>query len=82
MLAPKMDNEEHLQETLDFTQPSFVFKPNEVHDWKQKGVYLVCKSCEIQHATYIGVEKIMVGINEKGQPILKKRLWVKTQHGK
>lgn len=70
----QMNNEEEpLQESIDFTQPDYVFTPNEVHDWRQQGGYLICKSCEIQHATYIGMEKIMVGTNEKGQPLLKKR---------
>ena len=66
-----MKNEE--EETLDFTKPDFEFKPNEIHNWRQQGYYLVCKSCDITHATYIGADKIMVGINDKGQPILKSR---------
>jgi hypothetical protein len=67
-----MNNEEPLQENLDFSRPDFVFKPNEQHDWRQQGPYLVCKSCEISHATYIGPGKIMTGVNEKGQPIISK----------
>lgn len=71
----EQSNEENEAETeiLDFTKPSFVFEPKEVHDWRQKGPYLVCKSCEIEHAVYIGMEKILVGLNENGQPILEKR---------
>jgi len=61
-----------LSETLDFNKPSFVFNPNENHEWRQKGPYLVCKSCELEHAIWIGMKKQMVGINDKGQPILKK----------
>lgn len=74
-----MSNEESIEkveeiiESLDFNNPSFTFKPNENHDWKQKGVYLVCKSCEIMHATYIGPDKIMVGLDEQGKPILKNK---------
>jgi len=30
-------------------------------------------SCEIQHAVWIGTEKMMMGIDKKGQPILKTR---------
>ena len=68
-----MENE-HEYEVLDFTKPTFEFRPNERHDWRQQGPYLVCKSCEIEHASYIGMKKLMVGINEQGQPILKNRL--------
>jgi len=69
----KNDETKELSEVLDFNKPSFVFKPKEHHDWKQKGPYLVCKSCEIEHAVWIGMDKIMVGINKEGKPILKKR---------
>lgn len=75
-----MNNEESTKngegsesELLDFDNPTYTFTPNDSHDWRQKGPYLVCKSCEIEHATYIGMEKIMVGINKKGMPILKER---------
>lgn len=60
-------------EQLDFTKPDFEFIPKEHHSWRQQGPYLVCKSCEIDHAVWIGMEKIMVGLNDKGQPILKVR---------
>ena len=52
--------------------PSFVFKPNEQHDWRQQGPYLICKSCEIEHATFIGVEKQLIGLEDDGKPILKR----------
>lgn len=61
------------QENLDFTKPNFVFKPNEAHEWRQQGPYLVCRSCELMHAVWIGMNKLMVGIDEKGKPVLKKR---------
>lgn len=63
---------EPLNEALNFDNPSFVFKPNEQHDWRQQGPYLVCKSCEIQHAVYVGMKKRLVGLDDKGQPILEK----------
>jgi len=69
----KKKNEEKATEILDFTNPSFVFRPNEHHEWRQKGPYLVCKSCELEHATYIGMDKVMVGLDKKGIPILKNR---------
>lgn len=61
-------------ETLDFNKPSFTFKPNENHNWRQQGPYIVCKSCELEHAIRVGMDKIMVGLNKKGQPILKNRV--------
>lgn len=61
------------EETLDFTRPDYIFKPQGNHLYRQAGYYLVCKSCEIQHAVWIGSHKIMVGTDEKGQPILKTR---------
>lgn len=71
-----MNNEEKddsIKESLDFTKPDYVFTPNENHDWRQQGPYLICKSCEIQHSTYIGMEKIMVGVDEQGKPLFKNR---------
>lgn len=60
-------------EILDFNKPSYSFIPKGHHEWRQRGPYLVCVSCELQHAVWIGVEKLMVGLNKKSQPILKKR---------
>jgi hypothetical protein len=59
---------------LDFNKPDYSFIPPNIHNWRQEGGYLICKSCELQHAVYIGMDKIMVGETESGQPILKKRL--------
>jgi hypothetical protein len=67
------EKDDSATEILDFSKPDFEFRPKEYHEWRQRGPYLVCTSCEIEHATYIGMEKIMVGLNDKGQPILKKR---------
>lgn len=68
----EQSNEEET-EVLDFNRPSFVFRPNERHDWRQQGPYLCCKSCELQHAVWIGMEKIICGLKEDGTPILKAR---------
>lgn len=67
------ETDEPIEETLDFTKPDFEFRPNELHEWRQQGPYLLCKSCDLEHATYIGMEKLLTGINEKGQPILIER---------
>lgn len=68
-----MSEQEVISEELDFAKPSFVFRPNEQHEWRQQGAYLVCKSCELQHAIYVGLGRRLVGLDEKGRPILKKR---------
>ena len=68
-----MKNEKKDTETLDFNNPSFKFSPNENHQWRQQGYYLICKSCELQHAVYIGPKKLLVGLEEDGTPILKNR---------
>lgn len=67
------NNQEKNEEVLDFNKPSFTFIPEGNHQWRQQGCYLVCKSCELQHAVFIGMDKIMVGIDKKGKPILKNR---------
>ena len=43
------------------------------HEWKQKGPWLVCQSCEMPHSVWIGPEKILVGFKKNGEPILKDR---------
>jgi len=71
-LSMSNKNEKSETEVLDFNKASFVFKPNENHGWRQQGPYLVCKSCEIEHAAWVGMARQMVGLNKKGQPIMKK----------
>lgn len=68
----KEPENEEINEALNFEKPDFVFLPKGSHTYRQHGPYLVCKSCEIQHAIWIGVDKIMVGVSETGKPILKK----------
>lgn len=43
------------------------------HIWRQQGVYVICKSCPMTHAIYIGIDKMLVGIDEKGLPLVAKR---------
>lgn len=59
-------------EVLNFDNPDFKFTPSGNHIWRQRGCYLVCLSCELQHAVHIGMEKRMVGVTKNGDPILKK----------
>ena len=68
-----METNEQESETLNFKVPSYTFHPNESHEWRQQGPYLVCKSCELIHAVYIGMQKVITGIDKKGKPILKAR---------
>lgn len=70
---PEKENnqDDAIQETLDFSKPDFSFVPNENHAWRQQGPFLVCKSCEIVHAVHIGMDKLMVGLDSEGKPLLK-----------
>ena len=71
-----MNNEEIKEEVKDEGEqlaPAFKFEPKENHDWRQQSVFLVCKSCEIQHAVYIGMDKLLIGLDTEGKPIFKKR---------
>lgn len=52
----------------------FKYLPKGRHTWRQQGFYLVCKSCDLSHAIFIGPNQIMVGEKEDGQPILKKKV--------
>lgn len=62
------------EEELDFNKPNFEFIPKGSHEFRQYGPYLICKSCELEHATWVGMDKIMTGILEDGSPILKDRV--------
>jgi len=61
------------EQPYDFSNPEYVFTPKGIHNWKQEGPYVVCRSCEIEHAIWIGMDKMMVGIDEEGRPIIKPR---------
>ena len=66
---PEEENEGE-ERILDFNNPDFIFEPAGRHQYRQRGPYLVCMSCELQHAVYIGVDKIMTGEKEDGTPEL------------
>ena len=61
------------EQPYNFDKPEYVFFPKGNHTWRQEGPYVVCRSCELHHAVYIGMDKIMVGIDKEGRPILKPR---------
>jgi len=45
--------------------------PGGEHVWKQQGPYVVCQACPLHHAVFIGIEKVMIGVDEDGKPILR-----------
>ena len=49
-----------------------VYFPAGQHVWRQQGPYVVCRECELHHAVFVGVDKIMVG-EEDGKPVLRDR---------
>jgi hypothetical protein len=42
------------------------------HVWHQRGPALICTSCPVQHAFFIGIDKRLMGFDESGSPIIKK----------
>jgi len=62
------------EEVNETYEEVFKFVPKGRHNWRQQGFYLVCKSCDLQHAIFIGPDKVMVGETKEGKPILKKRV--------
>jgi hypothetical protein len=75
-----MENEDKIEgiveeesEDVDFNRPEFTFVPNGRHTYRQEGGYLVCKSCTLHHAVWIGMERLMVGEMPDGTPIIEKR---------
>lgn len=70
------ENQEPQEQVIELgeqMQKDFVFVPSGTHRWRQRGPYIVCLSCEIQHAIYIGMERAMIGENADSTPILAKR---------
>lgn len=55
-------------EVFDFSKPDFSFIGGAVHEWRQQGPYIICFSCELQHALFIGVDRMMTGYDKEGQP--------------
>lgn len=68
-----LDNEEEAEnEVLNFDEGE-KFIPLGNCEYRQQGPYLICYSCQLQHAVYVGMEKMMVGVDGEGKPILKDR---------
>jgi hypothetical protein len=43
-----------------------------VHNWRQRGPFVICDSCPTPHGFRIGNDKMMIGI-ENGMPKIKDR---------
>ena len=72
-MSPSEEKTESLSYEVDTsTLPNLVKDGLLGHQWVQRGAYLHCVSCPILHGVYIGVDRILVGINDDGTPKLKK----------
>ena len=38
--------------------------------WRQRGSFIVCVSCELQHAHHVGMQVLLTGMDEEGKPVL------------
>lgn len=43
------------------------------HEWKQKGGWVECRSCTFPHAIRVMGNQKLVGVDERGMPILVSR---------
>ncbi len=66
----KTNGEANNDEFSEVLQKEFEFTPTGLCHYKQRGIYLVCVSCEVQHAVFIGIDRFYVGDDESGKPIL------------
>jgi hypothetical protein len=55
------------EKLIPFVEPSL-----KGHRWVQRGPFLVCRSCKLEHAAYIGTGVLFMGVDKEGKPILKK----------
>ncbi len=69
---PKTENENENVEIHD--KPVFEFNPDVLagHEWRQQGPFIICKSCDLEHSMYIGVNRQLQGFDEDGVPVIKK----------
>lgn len=63
-------NEVKDESEVETLEEVFSFRPSGMCRYRQRGPYLVCVSCEVQHAVYIGMDRMMIGEDEEGKPIL------------
>lgn len=65
--------EQKIEDEGEVLRKEYEFSPGAFCKYKQRGPYLICTSCEIQHAVWIGMDKMMVGEDDNGKPIVKSR---------
>jgi hypothetical protein len=41
------------------------------HEWRQKGGWIVCRTCDFEHGFRVKSNQRLVGIDEEGKPIIK-----------
>lgn len=63
-LAPETQ-EVDLSKLIPFT--------NSGHQWHQEGAYLICDSCMVRHAAFIGIDRVLKGFDEDGKMLIEKR---------
>lgn len=74
----KNENFEITQEQLEEIREKAIEEAKKKkHNWKQKGTFIVCSTCDFRHGFYIPPNKMMVGINKEGMPIIKDKRFVK-----
>lgn len=69
----KNDEVEEAKDEGEVLRKEYEFIPSGLCKFRQRGPYLICCSCEIQHAVWIGMDKLMVGEDESGKPIVRSR---------
>jgi len=42
------------------------------HNWRQKGPYLVCESCKVKHAVFLGLTKYLKQVKSDGELVIEK----------
>lgn len=72
--ATKTNEEEEkpITEEVSWDKPDYTFIPKGNHLWTQRGYFAVCSSCDLVHATWLGPNKILVGI-KNGEAVIKTR---------
>ena len=43
------------------------------HQWIQQGYSIVCRSCPLRHAHFIGPDLLLVRLDQEGVPVFAKR---------
>lgn len=75
MQDEQQTNEDEIKPIIEeksWETPDYIFIPKGNHLWRQEGYFLICGTCDLNHASFIGKDRIMVG-EKDGNPIIKKR---------